>query len=75
MPIALDSWDSNTQIDILGLGWDTAKDIADGNGQFLANSIIKLNNDCNSSLGIHIIAHSLGARVVLVLCVNWALSI
>jgi|SRR5215211_295958 hypothetical protein len=65
MPIALYSWDSNTQIDILGLGWDTAKDIADGNGQFLANSLIKLNNDCSSHMGIDIIAHSLGARVVL----------
>jgi esterase/lipase superfamily enzyme len=26
---------------------------------------MKLNNDCNLKLGIHIIAHSLGARVVL----------
>jgi hypothetical protein len=65
MPVVLYSWDSNTPIDILGLGWDTAKDIANGNGQFLANSIMKLNNDCNSQLGIHIVAHSLGARVVL----------
>jgi Alpha/beta hydrolase of unknown function (DUF900) len=65
IPIALYSWDSNTQIDILGIGWDTAKDIADGNGQFLANSVMKLNNDCNSPLRIHIVAHSLGARVVL----------
>jgi hypothetical protein len=65
MPVVLYSWDSDTPIDILGIGWDIAKDIANGNGQFLANSIIELNNDCHSNLGIHIIAHSLGARVVL----------
>ena len=65
MQIVLYSWDSNTAFDIWGNGWRIAKDIADKNGQFLANSILKLSNDCNSNLGIHIIAHSLGARVVL----------
>ncbi len=65
MPVVLYSWDSNTPFDIEGNGWRMAKGIADNNGQFLANSILKLSNDCNSNVGIHIIAHSLGARVVL----------
>jgi hypothetical protein len=65
MPVILYSWDSNTPFDPEGKGWRIAKGIADKNGQFLANSILKLSNDCNSNVGIHIIAHSLGARVVL----------
>jgi hypothetical protein len=65
MPVILYSWDSNTQFDREGRGWRTAKAIADNNGQFLANSILKISDNCNSNVGIHIIAHSQGARVVL----------
>ena len=65
MPVVLYSWDSNTAFDIQGNGWRMAKGIADNNGRFLANSILNLSNECNSNVGIHIIAHSLGARVVL----------
>ena len=65
MPVILYSWDSNTQLDPEGKGWRTAKHIADNNGQFLANSILKMSDDCNSNVGIHIIAHSQGARLTL----------
>jgi hypothetical protein len=65
MPLVLYTWDSNTIRDLQGEGWNIAKRIANENGQFLANSIVKLNNDCQSHTGIHIIAHSMGARIVL----------
>jgi hypothetical protein len=65
MPMLLYTWDSDTIRDLQGVGWNIAKRIANDNGRFLANSIININNDCQSHTGIHIIAHSLGARVVL----------
>jgi hypothetical protein len=65
MPVVLYSWDSNTAFDTEGNGWGMGKGIANNNGQFLANSILNLSNECNSNVGIHVIAHSLGARVVL----------
>jgi predicted alpha/beta hydrolase family esterase len=65
MPLILYTWDSDTIQDLRGVGWNIAKSIANDNGRFLANSIININNDCQSQTGIHIIAHSLGARAVL----------
>jgi hypothetical protein len=65
MPVVLYSWDSNTAFDTEGNGWSMGKGIANNNGQFLANSILNLSNECNSNVGIHVIAHSLGARIVL----------
>jgi hypothetical protein len=61
IPIILFSWDSDT--DFSPSGWRTAKGIADENGPLLANSILGLKNDC-PQLGVRIIAHSLGARVI-----------
>lgn len=63
IPIILFSWDSDTPFDIVGNGWRTAKAIADENGPLLANSILGLKNDC-PQLGVRIIAHSLGTRVI-----------
>jgi len=65
MPVVLYSWDSNTQMDIAGNGWNIGKSIADDNGNFLAKSLLNINNACNSQVGINVIAHSMGARVVL----------
>jgi hypothetical protein len=64
IPIVLFSWDSDTSSDIVGNGWHTAKGIADENGPLLANSILRLKNDC-PRLELRIIAHSLGTRVIL----------
>ena len=63
IPMVLFSWDSDTAFDIDGDGWHTAKGIADENGPLLANSILGLKNDC-PQLGVRIIAHSLGTRVI-----------
>jgi Alpha/beta hydrolase of unknown function (DUF900) len=63
IPIVLFSWDSDTPFGIVGNGWRTAKGIADENGPLLANSILGLKNDC-PQLGVRIIAHSLGTRVI-----------
>jgi hypothetical protein len=63
IPIVLFNWDSDTPFDIEGNGWRTAKGIADENGQLLANSILRLKNDC-PQMGVRIIAHSLGTRVI-----------
>lgn len=65
MPVILYTWDSNTIRDPLGNGWNTAKHIADENGRFLAKSILEIDEDCHSDTDIHIIAHSMGAGVVL----------
>jgi hypothetical protein len=46
IPIVLFSWDSDTPFDIEGNGWQTAKGIADENGQLLATSLLRLKNDC-----------------------------
>jgi len=61
IPIILFSWDSDTNFS--SSGWRTAKGIADENGPLLANSILGLKNDC-PQLGVRIIAHSLGTRVI-----------
>jgi hypothetical protein len=61
IPIIVFSWDSDT--DVSSAGWHTAKGIADENGPPLANSILGLKNDC-PQLGVRIIAHSLGTKVI-----------
>jgi hypothetical protein len=58
------SWDSDTSIDREGNGWNTAKLIAKQNGRILAAFISDYKNDCPNSK-LRILAHSLGARVVL----------
>ena len=63
IPFVLFSWDSDTPFDIEGNGWRTAKGTADENGPLLANSIIRLKNDC-PQMGVHIIAHSLDIRAI-----------
>lgn len=57
------SWDSDTQIDKDGHGWNIAKLIAKHNGKNLANFITNYKNDCPNS-EVRILAHSLGSRVV-----------
>jgi alpha/beta hydrolase family protein DUF900 len=63
------SWDSDTEVDPLGIGWNIAKLIAKENGPNLGQFIIDLKNHClelgNPNLKIHLIGHSMGARVVL----------
>ena len=51
------SWPSNTQ-------WDSARSIAAENGPKLANLISNVKNECPGT-DIRLLAHSLGARVVL----------
>ena len=51
------SWPSNTD-------WSDARSIAAENGPKLANLISSIKNECPST-GIRLVAHSLGARVVL----------
>ena len=65
MPVILYTWDSNTLRDIPGSGWRIGQDIADDNGKFLAESLLNISNSCNSQVGINVISHSMGARVVL----------
>ncbi|HYG00006.1 MAG TPA: alpha/beta hydrolase [Candidatus Saccharimonadales bacterium] len=57
------SWDSDTQIDKDGHGWNIAKLIAKQNGKNLANFITNYKNDCPNA-EVRILAHSLGSRVV-----------
>ena len=57
------SWDSDTQIDKDGHGWNIAKLIAKHNGKNLANFITNYKNDCPNS-EVRILAHSIGSRVV-----------
>ena len=57
------SWDSDTQIDKDGHGWNIAKLISKHNGKNLANFITNYKNDCPNS-EVRILAHSLGSRVV-----------
>jgi len=56
------SWDSDTQIDKDGHGWNIAKLIAKHNGKNLASFITNYKNDCPNS-EVRILAHSLGSRV------------
>jgi len=61
-PVIGFSWDSDTQIS--SDGWDYAKIIAKKNGPKLAQFILDLQDNCPQTK-IRLIAHSLGARVVL----------
>ncbi|HET9808027.1 MAG TPA: alpha/beta hydrolase [Nitrososphaeraceae archaeon] len=61
-PVIGFSWDSDTPIS--PQGWDYAKIIAKENGPKLAKFIIDLKEKCTQTK-IRLIAHSLGARVVL----------
>jgi pimeloyl-ACP methyl ester carboxylesterase len=65
IPVIGFSWDSNTTIITPdNSGWSIAKDIAQNNGPKLAHFIFDYKSNC-STTDIRIIAHSLGARVVL----------
>jgi hypothetical protein len=65
IPVIGFSWDSNTTIITPNnSGWSIAKDIAQDNGPKLANFIFDYKENC-SNTNIRIIAHSLGARVIL----------
>ena len=57
------SWDSDTNIDNDGIGWNNAKLIAKQNGKNLANFTSNYLNNCPNS-EVRLMAHSLGARVV-----------
>jgi hypothetical protein len=61
-PVIGFSWDSDTEIS--PNGWDYAKIIAKKNGPKLAQFILDLQDNCPQTK-IRVIAHSLGARVVL----------
>jgi hypothetical protein len=62
IPIVGFSWDSNTS-------WADAKTIANGNGPKLAHFIFDYKDTCkhhhNKDVNVRLVAHSLGARVVL----------
>jgi pimeloyl-ACP methyl ester carboxylesterase len=62
-PIVGFSWDSDTRYWTIG-GWGTGKDHADGNGRKLAQFLDDLKAAC-PAIKIHLMGHSLGARVVL----------
>jgi hypothetical protein len=64
IPLIGFSWDSDTKIDIQGNGWRTAKSIAEDNGPKLAAFISDFKRKCPET-EIRIIAHSMGARVLL----------
>jgi hypothetical protein len=64
IPVIGFSWDSNTTITTDGIGWSIAKKIAQDNGPKLAHFLVDYKNTC-PDIGIRIIAHSLGASVVL----------
>jgi hypothetical protein len=62
IPLIGFSWDSDTPI--LPSGWETAKIIAKENGPKLAEFIFDLKDKCPDT-DVRLIAHSMGARVVL----------
>jgi pimeloyl-ACP methyl ester carboxylesterase len=65
IPLVGFSWDSDTKIlPPDGTGWTTAKVIAKENGPKLAQFISDYKNKCQTT-EIRLIAHSMGARVVL----------
>jgi hypothetical protein len=64
IPIVGFSWDSDTKINPDGTGWLTGKLIAKENGPKLAQFISDYKNKCDATQ-IRLIAHSMGARVVL----------
>ena len=59
------SWDADKG-DSLDLGWADAKDIADGNGEKLANFLTDWSADHDTP--VRVVAHSLGARVTVDTC-------
>jgi hypothetical protein len=61
-PVIGFSWDSDTEIS--PDGWDYAKIITKKNGSKLAQFILDLKDNC-AQTDIRLVAHSLGARVVL----------
>jgi hypothetical protein len=61
-PVIGFSWDSDTEVS--QIGWNDAKTIAKENGPKLAQFIADLKEGCPQT-AVRIIAHSLGARVVL----------
>jgi pimeloyl-ACP methyl ester carboxylesterase len=64
IPVIGFSWDSNTTITTNGIGWSIAKKIAQDNGPKLARFIFDYKSTCQDT-DVRIIAHSLGAKVVL----------
>ncbi len=64
IPVIGFSWDSNTTIATDGIGWSIAKKIAQDNGPKLAHFLVDYKSKCPDTQ-IRIIAHSLGAMVVL----------
>lgn len=58
--VAAYSWDAD-EGDSIDLGWTDAKEIAERNGQKLANAVTDWNDD--EGTDVRLIAHSLGARV------------
>lgn len=64
IPVIGFSWDSNTTITANGVGWSIAKKIAQDNGPKLAHFIFDYKSICQDT-DVRIIAHSLGAKVVL----------
>ena len=64
IPVIGFSWDSNTTITTDGIGWSIAKKIAQDNGPKLAHFLLDYKSTCPDT-EVRIIAHSLGAKVVL----------
>jgi hypothetical protein len=64
IPVIGFSWDSNTTIATDGFGWSIAKKIAQDNGPKLAHFLFDYKSKCPDTK-VRIIAHSLGAMVVL----------
>ncbi len=64
IPVIGFSWDSNTTITTNVIGWSIAKKIAQDNGPKLAHFIFDYKSTCQHT-DVRIIAHSLGAKLVL----------
>jgi hypothetical protein len=69
IPVIGYSWDSNTSFSLTDPnvaleGWNTAKKIANGNGQLLAQLTLDFKEACEGD-NVRIIAHSLGAKLTL----------
>lgn len=56
------SWDSDTNLN--PDGWNIAKEIANKNGELLADLIVDYKDECPKD-NVRLIAHSLGSRVIL----------
>ncbi|CAN5821097.1 hypothetical protein BH23THE1_BH23THE1_00050 [soil metagenome] len=63
------NWDSDTEIDLEGIGWNIAKYIAKENEPKLAQFILDLKNHCmevtSNDIHLRLLGHSLGSRVIL----------